>query len=162
MEKYFIVTEKSDLYKEYFNYKDNAKLVRDHYKEFKKENDIEAKEYYATNGYLYIVPTQNDLERFDSFLKVPLKNGLRAFKANSKINKTWIKSLEEKGLKVLDKPFLPFCFRTLYGSTRTRLFNIDKTIYCSIEAEIDINECPEGFIEIKASEFYKIIEENSN
>lgn len=161
MEKYFIVTEKSDLHKDYLDYRENSRLINEHYKEFAKENDIEAEEYCPSNKYLHIIPTEKDLERFDKVLLKPTGQGLRSFKLNSKIAKNWAKSLTEKGLKVLSKPYIPFYFRNGFGRSRTRIFNIGEAVYCSYEADRNNIECPEGFIEIKASEFYKIIENNT-
>jgi len=160
MEKYFIVTEQSKLYGEYMRYIQNKKDVNDHVKEFTAKNEIKTTEYYANSGYLYIVPTENDLEKFEKVLTKPVNDGLRSFKKNSKINKQWVKSLDEKDLKVINKPVVLFYFTRGYGKTRSRLFNVDKVLYCSFEVDTTELDCPEGMVEIKASEFYKILEEN--
>ena len=50
----------------------------------------------------------------------------------------------------------------MHGKFKTRLFDIDDVLYCSIECgSVDDIECPEGMKRIKTSEFYKIVEDNS-
>ena len=48
-------------------------------------------------------------------------------------------------------------FNHICGKMNSRLFDIDNTIYCSFKQDDDINT-PEGMIEIKASKFWEIIE----
>ena len=48
----------------------------------------------------------------------------------------------------------------IYGRHRTRLFEHKGILYGSMESDYDF-EIPEEFEEIKASEFYKVIEEDS-
>lgn len=79
------------------------------------------------------------------------------WKENSKINKAWVKSLEDKEIKVRRKPMLAFYF-TIYGRHRTRLFAIGDELYCSIRSEYDY-EKPEWAKEIRASEFWKTVED---
>jgi len=50
----------------------------------------------------------------------------------------------------------------VHGKFKTRLFDIDDVLYCSIECgNVNDIECPEGMERIKTSEFYKIVEDNS-
>lgn len=122
-------------------------------------NDIESHEYHASTEVLYIVPTAVDMGKFDKVLSKDVGNGLRPFKKTSKINKAWVEFLASKELKVLSKPFLGFAFQ-VYGKFSTRLFHIEEELYASMSAGHDF-ETPEkeGFLEIKASEVYKIVED---
>jgi len=158
MEKYFIVTKQSKLYDEYFYFKSNDEKIRKTSKDFMDKNHIEATKYYCTNSAFYIVPTENDLEKFNKILCKPVDNNLRAFKKTSKINKAWTSLLDEQNIIIGHKPFVQFYFDRGYGKTRNRLFNIDDVVYCSFEGEFEVNT-PEGFVEIKASEFWKIVED---
>lgn len=161
MEKFYIVTEKSELNKDYFDWKENLKTVNNHVKKFSKENGIESKEYYATDEMFYIVPTENDSKTFNnSFLKQEFDDGLKAFKKNSIIRKAWVKSLKEKNIKILHKSYADVYFEHCYGKFTTRLFDVDSVVYLSINNEYEL-ETPEGMTEIKASEFYKIVEDHN-
>ncbi len=143
MEKYFIVTKKSSLYSDYFTWKENRKQVAKHVEKFMIEHGIISREYYASQRLLYIVPTQEDLEKFNKVLSKDTGNGLRPFKQNSKIGKAWIQSVEESGLKILPKPTPLLYFENIYGKYKTRLFDINGTVYCSIDPFYD-EKCPVG------------------
>lgn len=156
MEKYYIVTDETSLHKDYFTYKENAKLVNGHVNKFFAKQGIEAREYYVSDNSIYIVPSEKDFETFDKVLNKPVDNGLCKFKAGSRITKSWIELLKEKDVKVIDRPRLIFYLRSTGGSFRSRLFDIDGTLYCSIDPARDM---PNGFEEMKASEFFKVIED---
>ncbi|WFR64172.1 hypothetical protein P9222_08345 [Paenibacillus amylolyticus] len=61
---------------------------------------------------------------------------------------------------MLRKPYVPFYFRGFGGGRiRSRLFEIDGTVYCSLDPFE--GDPPEGFVEMKASEFFKVIEDQN-
>lgn len=159
MEKFYRIKKGSPLYSQYFEYIENTKQVNEVVKEFMVEHNIETHQYYASTDVLYIVPTAADLDKFDKVLSKNVGNGLRPFKKTSKINKDWVELLKSKNLRVLGKPFLGFYFKVA-GKFSTRLFNIEEEVYASMSAGYDFpNPENEGFVEVKASEFYKIIED---
>ncbi|MFK7696428.1 hypothetical protein [Paenibacillus sp. HJGM_3] len=160
MEKYFIVTEHSPLHQHWFAYKENSKLVRDFVKKFTSENGIESDEYYAADDALYIVPSGNDAENFKNILGAQHDNGLRKIKSTSKIGKTWVKSLKESGLEVKRKPMVIMYCKVMGGRYRSRLFDQNRILYCSIDPAPEVT--PTGFVEMKASEFFKIIEDSES
>ncbi|MNR93664.1 hypothetical protein D3C72_247220 [compost metagenome] len=158
MEKFFIVTEESSLYKDWFEYKENRSRVREMVKEFTQTHEIESDGYFVTTDDIYIVPTAKDKETFGSVLCSPISDGLQKFKGNSKVGKAWAKIIKEAGIKVEQKPRLIFYIRSQGGRYRSRLFDYNEAVYCSIDPAPADN--PHGFIEIKASDFFKIIEES--
>lgn len=158
-EKFYKVTEKSHLYHHFWEYVENRKQVNELVKDFMKKHGIEAEGYAPLSDRLYIQPTKADVEKFDSVLNKPVEQGLRTFKKNSTIGKDWVNTLAEKELKVLRKPFVPMYFRNAFGQTFSRLFEAGGTVYCSLKSEFGEWETPAGMEEIKASEFYRIIEE---
>ena len=160
MEKFYIVTKESNLNKEYWEYVNNIKEVNKYVKEFMKQESIGAIEYHVDYKKIYIVPTENDVERFNSKLTKPLDNGLRAFKTNSLVGKKWIEFVKNNDIKILHKPFVGTYFNA-YGRSYQRLFHIGDIVYCSYETEFNFNN-PKGFTEIKASEFYRVIESLEN
>lgn len=159
MEKYFLITEEATLHRDYYNFLSNQKEVDELVQSFFKEYGIEAEHYHASEDCIYIVPTDSDNEKYKNVLGAAISNGLQKFKGSSKIHKAWIKTLKDKDLKVQNQPRVIFYLRTGGGKFRSRLFDQDGSLYCSFEpAPLEI---PKGFVEMKASEFYKILETDS-
>lgn len=156
MEKFFIVTDKARIHADYYDYEANLEKVNEAVKEFLSVNAIESTQYYAKNDAIYILPTEGDMARLGSVLCAPLENGLRKFKSSSKIGKDWTSRLKNAGLKVIERPRPIFYFRAAGGRFRSRLFDQGGLLYCSMNPVI--GEPPEGLVEIKASEFYKVLE----
>ena len=101
--------------------------------------------------------SENDLMKFASQLrKDTYSDGLRLFKKNSEVGKKWMALASE--VKPQRKPRLWMYYHFLMGKMKTRLFRIDGTISCSIENDGQY-EKPDEFREIKASEFFKVIED---
>lgn len=157
MEKFYIAEEGSKLRGDYLGYVKNQEIVNGIINNFFEMHGIKASEYYANNDYLYIVATEEDKKKFEKQLCKP-KNGLYKFRDNSIISKAWIKTLDKNNIKVLSKPRIPFYFDNCCGRSLSRLFQIDGIVYCSFSAEWDF-EPKDRLREIKASEFFKAIED---
>lgn len=157
MERFFKVKEENPIYGEYFKWWNNVEPTKAKWKEFKKMVGIEASEF-APYPNLYIVPTENDLINFGRYLnKEVYNNGLRKFKKTSTIQKDWDKFVKNN-IKLIPKPNIAFDF-CFPGKTTTRLFHYENTVYCSVIVENnDDYDVPQGYEEIKGSEFYKIVE----
>lgn len=156
MERYFIVTNEP-LIEQLKEYEIMRKKVEEAFKAFKKEVGIETVAYYQSTDVLKIVPTENDLDKFSSMMKVDRVT----FKKNSALNKEWVKICKEKELKTPRKPVWEL--ESLIDSNtyrfRSRLFSLGDKVYGSFESDGDFTLPTEHFIELKASEFYKIVEE---
>ena len=111
MKRYYEVTDKSNLYKDYMDYLDNVKLVNDLVKEFINKNNIESENYTTDKADLYIEPTENDMLKYKNVLSL-YGDGLYKFKGNSKIAKAWKKALEDNSLEVQRKPKVPIYFNS--------------------------------------------------
>lgn len=155
MEKYYTVTPGSQVHNEYLEYIAMSDKVNEAFKAFAEEQGIETKEYLPSTENLYICnPTENDKEKFGKYFK---KSEPGFFKKYSVPAKTWIAICRSLNLKSPRKPCLPFYFHA-YGKTRCRLFMLNDVLYSNFESEYDFKN-PEGFEEIKASEFFKVIED---
>lgn len=154
MEKYYIVAPDSPVHKKYLDYKAMSEKVNIAFKEFAKEWEIETHEYYQSVEYLHICPTESDAKKFGKYFK---KDASGLFKKNSPLAKDWADKCRALGLTSAFKPNLGFEI-AVYGRSRSRLFMIKDILYASFEIDRDY-ENPEGFKEIKASEFFKIVEE---
>lgn len=155
MDKYFEIQEDCDLYRKYFAYKKDIPKFVVACKEVCEKFGIETKEFILQKNYLQIVPTKADREKFKNLMK---KTKYGAFKKNSEPCKMWVSLV--KDIENFYKPRLFYYFE-LFGSYKERLFDLDGKLYCSIEDAREIR-IPDFAIEIKASEFYKIIETVEN
>lgn len=158
MEIYFKVKKDNPIYKKYFEWWNNLDVIKKKWEQFRKLVGIESTQFVPKKE-LYIVPTENDLIKFGRFFyKQDYGKGLRKFKKTSSVQKDWERFCKNN-LELIDKPTLFYDFPVM-GKTRTRLFHYKDEVYASIENEfIDENYIvPKGYEEIKASEFYKIIE----
>lgn len=154
MEKYYIVTPSSPIHKEYTDYKVMSKKVNTAFVEFAKEQGFETHEYYQSAQRLYICPTDSDSDKFGKYFK---KDVPGLFKKNSPPAKAWVDKCQVLGLKSPNKPNLAFEFR-VFGRTSSRIFMIDDVLYASLRADCDFENL-DGLEEIKASDFFKIIED---
>lgn len=160
MEKFYIVDADSELGANYLKYKSDSALLYNTYLDFAKENGIASDGVYLTAQRLWIKPTKEDKEKFSSEFMM-YEEG--QFKKTSQLCKKWIELCAKKGIKGLAKPNPLFYFNTkdiLCYKYRSRLFDLDDKIYCSFEMDNDFI-APDGLTEIKASEFYKIMEQHN-
>ena len=69
------------------------------------------------------------------------------------------KELKTLGVRRIFKPFVLLFFEETILQARVRLFPADGKVYCSVEHNLDNPlTCPEGFVEMKGSAFYEIME----
>lgn len=156
MIRYFIV-KNEDLVRLTKEYESMRKKVNDVFAEFAKNNGIEAKEYYQFVDKLMIIPTEKDYTTFKDMLKA---DGI-TFRKNSAISKKWVELCKEKELQRPEKPVweLQSLISWNIWQFRSNLFSINDKVYGTFEADEDFSLSDEHFIELKASEFYRIIEE---
>lgn len=162
MEKFFRLKEDNPICNGYFKWLENTKTYTDCWGKFKKLTGIEAIEF-APYSELYIVPTENDLENFgNQFVKESFNDGLRKFKKNSKIHKTWQDFIAGGHIKLIPKPSTIFDFMLGGGRWSSSLFDYEGKLYTKITSDWGFPEnfiVPQGYEEIKASEYYTIIEQ---
>lgn len=160
MEQYFEITSQSSRYKEYFDYLEADEACRKAVKKFIEENNIHTEHYAVFGGALWIDNNQENREKYGNQLKKDGDDGLAAFKKTSKIGRAWT----GLGIKEVHKPHVSFFFVDPSYSSRTRLFHVGEKLYCSIDCMNRSTKVktPQGFIEMKASEFFKIIEDVEN
>lgn len=158
MEKFYIVDVDSALGKAYQNYKTDSDLLYKMYLDFAKEKGITSDGVYLTAKRLWINPTAEDKEKFSAefMMYEPGK-----FKKTSQLCKEWVNLCKEKGIRGLSKPNPIFYFHISdFFSCRYRLFELDGVIYCTLFSS-DEFDAPDGLNEIKASEFYTIMEQHN-
>lgn len=163
MERAFKITPQASFYKRYFEWHENSKRVNEIVKELMQDYKIDTTFYGISCESFYIFePSDWDLDRFgDQLCKSAAgdTNNGRRFKKNSEINKDLRKRLSDNQLAVISEPSLAWEV-SFSGRIRTRKARIKDDLYCILEA-LDATEklsVPDGFEEIKMSEFYAIYE----
>lgn len=154
MERFFIVKQDSQLYKDYFRYLEDGKKLIAAFNELREQFGIETCKFYPDKERLIIVPTKNDAEKFKNLMK---KTSYGEFKKASEHHKAWVEKV--KNIEHMRSPRLLYYFPLLGKRWSERLFEYNGKVYCSIDANVDF-KIPDFVTEIKGSEFYKVIEES--
>jgi hypothetical protein len=158
---YYIITKESDLYVNFVEREKAVEEISKAFCEFSKAHGINATQFYPSPNHLAIFPIEDDYKNFEKeFLKNQYKDDLCEFKKTSQTCKDWVAFCKTKGLKnPRDAKAHPiFYFDNALGKTHSQLFMAGDQLYCSFESAAE-QETPKGFIRIKASEFYKAIED---
>ncbi|WP_206459349.1 hypothetical protein [Anaerovorax sp. IOR16] len=175
MERAFIINKESKYYKDLHTYYDLLNNQKDFICKFFNENNIESKMYrMGGNGrinepfkecdkkeiYLSIIPTKQDLVNFESILnKKEDSNGCRSFKKNCNLAKKFAQECIENQIVInAFEPRVADYFDCIYGCRYSR-FEYNHKLYVKIDNELlNSIETPEGFQEIKLSEFHSMLE----
>lgn len=154
MDKYFEIKTDCALYKDYFAHEEDEPKIVSAFKAVCEKFGIETKEFYMRKNIFWIVPTANDRKKFSGIMK---KSNYGEFKKNSEVSKMWVDLV--KDIEHFEKPKLFYYFDLLGHRWKERLFHIGEKLYCSIESDGAVST-PEFATEMKASDFYKVIEDN--
>lgn len=179
MERAFKLNKESDYSKRLDQCKEYDKQQRDFIIKFFAEHGIES-EYYKISGNggvncsfkerdkkdicLYISPTENDLKNFKNILCKPTQYGnktMNRFKTNSNIGKELADGCVKEEIVInIHMPSPRDYFKELWCGYSYTQFEFDNKLYVKIDSKnLKGDELPEGFTEIKLSEFYKVMEE---
>lgn len=174
MEKAFRIEKGSKYDTDLRKYIDNTNSQAKFVKEFFKTHNIETSRYYVgANGsvnkpfeeynkdeiVLGIIATEQDKINFGKMLCKETREGMFDFRKKSKVNKEFQDHcIENQVIINLSEPDLRDYFKSMdwkgYGRS---LFKNEDIWYLKTESELlKDNDIPEGFIEIKLSEFYSI------
>ena len=158
-EKFFIVTEKSKLYDDYFEYRKNQKQLHKIMHDFTKKYNLP--NLAAADGDTYSIIADKDSPFKSQLKKYPTwtKSGeLYDFKKSSFIGKAWHKTLNTAGFKFIREPLILLYFNNMQGKWGWETFEDGEKLYLKIETEFE-QSSPNGMNEIKGSEYYKAVEE---
>lgn len=156
MERFFIV-KNEDLIKQVKDFESMRIKLKDTFGKFKKKHGIETSRFYQCATLLRIIPTENDIEKFRSQLKADNET----FKVKSVMNKEWVEFCKANGVTTPDNPSweLMLLVGISLAKFKWRLFTLNDKVYGSLEMDDSFELPKEDFEELKASEFYKIIED---
>ncbi len=178
MEKSFLVSKESKLAKDLDRYYEMVKNQKDFINKFFKENGIESVKYLISGSgsvncpfqdwnrneiTLSIEPTEGDTQKYSNVLSKPSRHtGLCKFKKKSQIGKLFAQQcVNEKVVINLWKPRIGDYFESIsFMRANWERFKIGDDYYLKVESEyLKSDDIPEGFTEIKLSEYYKTREE---
>lgn len=153
MDKYFEIKPDSALYKEYFAHEKAGEKIKAAFNEVKEKFGIDTTVFFLHKDRFRIAATDKDMEKFSGMMK---KDSAGEFKKNTAISKMWVELV--KGIVHFEEPRLIYYFPSLGHHWKEQLFHIGDKLYCSIESDGEVS-VPEFAVEMKASEFYKVIED---
>lgn len=177
MERCFIVNENSKYIQCLDRYYKDKENQRQFVANFFKEYGIESEKYIVRGDggmnkpftelckndiTLSIIPTKNDIEKFNKQLKKPNNNGVQTFKLHSQISKIFAQECIDKQIIInLYAPQIRDYFKTLELSRcSSSYFKYQGNHYLLVEGDsLKEDDSPEGFEPIKTSDFYKNLEE---
>ena len=177
MEKAFRIESNAKYYIDLEKYIANADQQRKLVDNFCKSKGIESTRYrVGGDGFvnkpfeehekedigLDIIPTEKDKENFGKMLRKENNYGLCPFKKKSKINKDFQNyCIETQMIINLSEPYLRDYLKSLdCGRYSRSLFKHEDVWYLKVISDyLKDDDIPEGFTEIKLSEFYRIAEE---
>ena len=178
MQRFFIMNEDTDYVQSIKKHLDDKETQRLFVCRFMEKHGIEAREYIVSGNGLINRPfierhadqinfrisvTENDIAKFGKFLKVPCKHtGLRGFKVKSEIMKEFATACVAEGIVInLHSPQIRDYFSSI-GLSRcsSQYFAHNEKYYLMANSEhLGKDDTPNGFTEIKASEYYAQLEE---
>lgn len=178
MDRAFLATKDSKYYKDLELYFKRVKEQRELVKKFLKDNNIESERYYIRgngccncsfdeyekdNIRFGIVPTKNDLKNYEKQItKAELKHGLRMFRANSKLSRSFQQyCIDNKVIiNILSLDLRDYLKSMDWSGYSFQRVPCEQGYYLKVSNELlREDDVPKGFIPIKLSEFYKKLEE---
>ena len=179
MERCFIVSKESKYYEDTVKFSTIEKNQKEFIKKFFNEKEIEGstymvrgsgfmnkpfKDYEKSRITFSIEPTEGNLFKFDKMLCKPNRNNLCSFRKNSSLAKEFAQRCVDEQVPInLWSPKISDYFVSLgngiYGCSSLE-FSYNDIMYLKVDGErLTAEDTPVGFTEIKASEFYKALED---
>ena len=157
MERFYRALRESRLHKDYMEYRACREKSIEIARGIFDRHGVETKNFALAGWCLGIKPTDSDRIKFSTQLKKKAeKDGFVDFKKSSPILKEWLEL--SKDLTFSRNPARTMWNYFKYTARmRVRLFSLDGVVYCSVEAQGDI-EPDDALEEIKGSEFFQMIE----
>lgn len=153
MDRYFEIKPDSALYKEYFAHENAGEKIKAAFNEVKEKFGIEATVFFLHKDRFRIAATDKDMEKFSSMMK---KDSAGEFRKNTVISKMWVDLV--KDIAHFERPKMIYYVPLIGHRWKERLFHVGDKLYCSIESDGEVS-VPDFAVEMKASEFYKVIED---
>ena len=155
---YYIVPEGSRLGKIYTKWEENERETNSKIIELFAEHGINSDEYVPLEKTIAVKLDGDAKKSFESQLTKQICAGVcTKFKVNSPVAKAY----RDKGIKRVPRPLVSDFMGSHGYRWAEKIFRIDGVIYARFEDKTTDRRyaCPDDLTEIKASEFYKILEE---
>lgn len=155
MEQFYEITPQSKRFAECMTYWNESDKQAEKVRKFMSEHNILSPALWRGN-ILYIKkrPDMSD----NNFLKKTVEDNGNVYYGIKKYSCLG-RELKALGVHRAYKPFVPFFFEETILQAEVRLFSADGKVYCSVEHNLEKPlTCPEGFVEMKGSAFYEVME----
>lgn len=155
MEQFYEITPQSRRFTECMIYFDEADKQVGKVKEFMSKYNIASPVLWR--GSVLYIKKRSDMPD-SNFLKKTVEDNGSVYYGIKKTSPLG-KELRACGVHRIYKPFILFFFEEMISKASVRLFPANGKVYCSVEHTLEKPlTCPEGFIEMKGSAFYEIME----
>lgn len=157
MKKYFVIKDENYI-KEYEKYEKDYQSLGECFNILKAEFELETDIFYHSIKRLMLKLTSSDFKRFKTDV---LKDDDRKFKSNSAINKRWMELMKQYEITHPEKPDLAYTYikRSIGGGYSWNVVKIDNVLYGFFDNNRGDITLIGTLEEIKASEYYKVLEE---
>lgn len=160
MDKYFEITKGSKLYNDYFKWLEEQENMSKIFGEFASKHGIESTKFIPQKTRLKIIPTEKDKDNFRSEFTLDYgKEGIRQFKCNCEIGKSWKSTVAD--MPISYRPWVFNYTQGVSGHCEQRMFHICDKLYGSFGTDYNF-DLPAECIEIKASDFFVILESKTD
>ena len=163
MEKFFQIKEDCKLYQDYFAFIEMKAKMNNLFDTFTKTHQLSGQKFILNPNRLIIELNEQEQQTYANDLITNQNykiHNIYTFKKNAKLCKEWVKRCKDLAIQEQTKPMIGFYFNANLYSFRQRLFHIGTNLYGSLDNKKDSDFALDDFaIELKASEFYKIIED---
>lgn len=155
MEQFYEITPHSGRFAECMTYWNETDKQNEKVREFMSNHNILSPALWR--GDILYIKKRPDMSD-DNFLKKTVEDNGNVYYGIKKYSRLG-RELKALGVHRVYKPFVLFFFEETILQASVRLFPAGEKVYCSVEHTLEKPlPCPEGFIEMKGSEFYEIME----
>lgn len=155
MEQFYEITPQSKRFAECMTYWNESDKQAEKVREFMNNHNILSPVLWR--GSVLYIKKRPDMPD-DNFMKKTVEDEGSVYYGIKKTSSLG-KELKACGIHRICKPFILFFFEEMIPKASVRLFPANGKVYCSVEHTLEKPlTCPEGFIEMKGSAFYEIME----
>ena len=158
MERYFLVTNKSNVCTQYWKRKTFEDKMWKLYNVIARKHRIESSSFTPDVHHLIIKPTLADSQKFAGQLMIKHPD---TFNLRMRVGSDWTTLMNHNNMREnVPEPNVIAAFGLEKGRCKYRLFNVGKQVFCTMDCERDL-KIPPGFMELPADKFMKIMKDNN-
>lgn len=158
MERYYLVTNKSKIYDQYWKRQAFEDKMFKIYNIIARKYRIESTTFIPDVEHLIIKPTLADTKKFAGQLMIHWPD---TFSKKRPVGSYWSVLMNRYGMtKNVPQPSVIEEFGLEQGRCKYRIFHVGKQVFCTMDCERDLKP-PPGFMELPADKFTGIMKANN-